>query len=86
MAWPGDRHISYLPLAHIYERVTLVGVTHGGVSIGFYRCLAQPMCLQPMTSATCVPVMQDASLAARFGKPKGLLLLICVSVDPKVPA
>ena len=34
----GDRHISYLPLAHIYERVTLVGVTHGGVSIGFYRC------------------------------------------------
>lgn len=33
----GDRHISYLPLAHIYERVTLVGVTHGGVSIGFYR-------------------------------------------------
>ncbi|KAK9909434.1 hypothetical protein WJX75_002244 [Coccomyxa subellipsoidea] len=36
-AQPGDRHISYLPLAHIYERVTLVGVTHGGVSIGFYR-------------------------------------------------
>lgn len=38
VAWAGDRHISYLPLAHIYERVTLVGVTHGGVSIGFYRC------------------------------------------------
>ncbi|BDA42483.1 Long-chain-fatty-acid-CoA ligase 1 [Coccomyxa sp. Obi] len=36
-AQPGDRHISYLPLAHIYERVTLVGVTHGGVSVGFYR-------------------------------------------------
>jgi len=35
----GDRHISYLPLAHIYERVTLVGITHGGVSIGFYRYL-----------------------------------------------
>ena len=36
----GDRHLSYLPLAHIYERVTMVGVTHGGVSVGFYRCTA----------------------------------------------
>ncbi len=36
----GDRHLSYLPLAHIYERVTLIGVTHGGVSVGFYRCVA----------------------------------------------
>ncbi|CAL5219689.1 g1576 [Coccomyxa viridis] len=36
-AQPGDRHLSYLPLAHIYERVTLIGVTHGGVSVGFYR-------------------------------------------------
>jgi long-subunit acyl-CoA synthetase (AMP-forming) len=33
----GDRHISYLPLAHIYERVTLYGITHVGTSIGFYR-------------------------------------------------
>ena len=33
----GDRHLSYLPLAHIYERVNLIGVTHGGVSVGFYR-------------------------------------------------
>lgn len=35
-AAPGDVHISYLPLAHIYERVTLVGVTHCGVAVGFY--------------------------------------------------
>ena len=38
----GDRHISYLPLAHIYERVTVIGLTHCGVSIGFYRCALQP--------------------------------------------
>ena len=37
----GDRHISYLPLAHIYERVTVIGLTHCGVSIGFYRCALQ---------------------------------------------
>ncbi len=40
MGRAGDRHLSYLPLAHIYERVTLIGVTHGGVSVGFYRCVA----------------------------------------------
>eukprot|EP00192_Tetraselmis_astigmatica_P007297 CAMPEP_0117697424 /NCGR_PEP_ID=MMETSP0804-20121206/29225_1 /TAXON_ID=1074897 /ORGANISM="Tetraselmis astigmatica, Strain CCMP880" /LENGTH=695 /DNA_ID=CAMNT_0005511681 /DNA_START=84 /DNA_END=2172 /DNA_ORIENTATION=+ len=33
---PGDRHISYLPLAHIYERVTLVSVLHCGCAMGFY--------------------------------------------------
>jgi long-subunit acyl-CoA synthetase (AMP-forming) len=37
MFFAGDRHISYLPLAHIYERVTLYGITHVGTSIGFYR-------------------------------------------------
>ena len=36
-ARPGDRHISYLPLAHIYERVTTVSLTHHGCGIGFYR-------------------------------------------------
>jgi long-chain acyl-CoA synthetase len=34
---PGDRHISYLPLAHIYERVTMVTATHFGCAVGFYR-------------------------------------------------
>lgn len=33
----GDRHISYLPLAHIYERVQHVGFIQAGVQIGFYR-------------------------------------------------
>ncbi len=33
----GDRHISYLPLAHIYERNTLTTAIRGGVSVGFYR-------------------------------------------------
>lgn len=32
----GDAHISYLPLAHIYERVTVIGVTHCGAAVGFY--------------------------------------------------
>lgn len=33
---PGDRHISYLPLAHIYERVNLVLATRLGGAVGFY--------------------------------------------------
>uniref|UniRef100_A0A061RWH7 Long-chain acyl-CoA synthetase n=1 Tax=Tetraselmis sp. GSL018 TaxID=582737 RepID=A0A061RWH7_9CHLO len=33
---PGDRHMSYLPLAHIYERVSLVSVIYCGCAVGFY--------------------------------------------------
>jgi long-subunit acyl-CoA synthetase (AMP-forming) len=33
---PGDVHISYLPLAHIYERVNTISCTHFGCAIGFY--------------------------------------------------
>ncbi|GLC49640.1 hypothetical protein PLESTB_000270300 [Pleodorina starrii] len=33
---PGDRHLSYLPLAHIYERVNVIRLTHLGIAIGFY--------------------------------------------------
>ncbi|CAD7699780.1 unnamed protein product, partial [Ostreobium quekettii] len=34
---PGHRHISYLTLAHIYERVNLIISTFRGMSIGFYH-------------------------------------------------
>ena len=33
---PGDVHVSYLPLAHIYERVNFIGATYAGVAVGFY--------------------------------------------------
>lgn len=33
---PDDVHISYLPLAHIYERVNTISCTHFGSAIGFY--------------------------------------------------
>ncbi|PNW74853.1 hypothetical protein CHLRE_12g507400v5 [Chlamydomonas reinhardtii] len=33
---PGDRHLSYLPLAHIYERVNIVLLTYLGAAVGFY--------------------------------------------------
>mmetsp|Transcript_4030 Transcript_4030/g.6617 ORF Transcript_4030/g.6617 Transcript_4030/m.6617 type:complete len:687 (-) Transcript_4030:388-2448(-) len=33
---PGDKHICYLPLAHIYERVNLVMCMHMGASVGMY--------------------------------------------------
>ena len=33
----GDKYISYLPLAHIYERVIILSVTYKAMSIGFYR-------------------------------------------------
>uniref|UniRef100_A0A0E0RDP3 Long-chain-fatty-acid--CoA ligase n=1 Tax=Oryza rufipogon TaxID=4529 RepID=A0A0E0RDP3_ORYRU len=35
--YPSDVYISYLPLAHIYERVNQVSVVHYGVAIGFYQ-------------------------------------------------
>ncbi|KAJ3082496.1 Long chain acyl-CoA synthetase 7 peroxisomal [Quaeritorhiza haematococci] len=34
---PQDVHISYLPLAHSYERLTLAGLIYHGVAIAFYR-------------------------------------------------
>lgn len=34
---PSDCHISYLPLAHIYERVTMLVVLFNGARVGFYR-------------------------------------------------
>jgi len=33
---PKDVHISYLPLAHIYERVVMQACVYSGASIGFY--------------------------------------------------
>jgi len=35
--YPTDVYISYLPLAHIYERANCVGLTYSGVAIGFYQ-------------------------------------------------
>ena len=35
--YTGDRYISYLPLAHIYERVVMTSVTYRAMSVGFYR-------------------------------------------------
>ncbi len=35
--WGVYRHISYLPLAHIYERMNVLVMLHFGVGIGFYQ-------------------------------------------------
>ena len=38
--WPmtlNDRHLSYLPLPHIFERVTMAGMYSAGASIAFFR-------------------------------------------------
>ncbi|XAR54657.1 Long-chain-fatty-acid--CoA ligase [Bertholletia excelsa] len=35
--YPSDVYISYLPLAHIYERVNQVTLAYYGVAIGFYQ-------------------------------------------------
>ncbi|KAL6905642.1 hypothetical protein ACP4OV_003243 [Aristida adscensionis] len=35
--YPTDVYISYLPLAHIYERANQVALLHYGVAIGFYQ-------------------------------------------------
>ncbi|CAB4381446.1 uncharacterized protein OCT59_028041 [Rhizophagus irregularis] len=34
---PNDVHISYLPLAHVFELANMAYMTYGGVSIGFYQ-------------------------------------------------
>ncbi|KAJ3684394.1 hypothetical protein LUZ61_013558 [Rhynchospora tenuis] len=34
---PSDVYVSYLPLAHIYERVNQIGLVHHGVAVGFYQ-------------------------------------------------
>jgi long-chain acyl-CoA synthetase len=34
---PSDVHISYLPLAHIYERMNVLVMLHYGVAVGFYQ-------------------------------------------------
>lgn len=35
--FPEDRHLSYLPLPHIFERVVLSGMLKAGASVGFSR-------------------------------------------------
>ncbi|CAK9259791.1 unnamed protein product, partial [Sphagnum jensenii] len=35
--FPSDVHISYLPLAHIYERMNMLVALHHGVGVGFYQ-------------------------------------------------
>lgn len=35
--YPSDIYISYLPLAHIYERSNQISMAHFGVAIGFYQ-------------------------------------------------
>lgn len=71
----GDRHISYLPLAHIYERVTCYGLTHAGIALGFYRsaspalllsqihaCLAQMLRPSCPNGRECLPCLAAQSL------------------------
>jgi len=36
-AFPTDIHISYLPLAHVLERLLVTGMINGGGAIGFFR-------------------------------------------------
>ncbi|XP_038980591.1 long chain acyl-CoA synthetase 6, peroxisomal-like [Phoenix dactylifera] len=35
--YPSDIYISYLPLAHIYERANQISMAHFGVAVGFYQ-------------------------------------------------
>ncbi len=34
---PGDYHLSYLPLAHVFERALQAGFYYSGAAIGFYQ-------------------------------------------------
>ena len=70
---PEIRHISYLPLAHVYERFNVTLLTYHGGAIGFYRgdvltLLEDVEALRPTTFAS-VRVIDDPRLlfhALRF--------------------
>lgn len=49
----GDRHISYLPLAHIYERVTMVTATHAGCAVSRSQANALSICACVLLSCVC---------------------------------
>jgi long-chain acyl-CoA synthetase len=35
--YPTDVHLSYLPLAHIFERIVMMSGMAAGASLGFYQ-------------------------------------------------
>ena len=55
---PSDRHLSYLPLPHIFERIVQVQVLLAGASIGFFR--GDPKLLVEDLQA-CRPTMMPAA-------------------------
>jgi long-chain acyl-CoA synthetase len=40
--YPTDVHLSYLPLAHIFERVVVVSGMSAGAALGFYQGVPSP--------------------------------------------
>ena len=65
---PEIRHISYLPLAHVYERFNVTLLTYHGGAIGFYRgdvltLLDDIEALKPTTFAVrAIPEVANAVL------------------------
>ncbi|TVU26987.1 hypothetical protein EJB05_29565, partial [Eragrostis curvula] len=62
--YPSDVYMSYLPLAHIYERANQVALLHYGVAIGFYqgdnlKLMDDLACLRPTVFAS-VPRITNA--------------------------
>ena len=56
---PNDIHISYLPMAHIYERVMILSIIYHGASAGFYGGdvfkLTEDLAVLRPTIFPCVP-------------------------------
>ena len=46
-----DVYISYLPLAHIFERETAAGLLASGATIGFYQVLFHPIEFSILTNS-----------------------------------
>jgi long-chain acyl-CoA synthetase len=69
---PEIRHISYLPLAHVYERFNVTLLTYHGGAIGFYRgdvltLLDDIEALKPTTFAVrAIPEVANAVLLLRL--------------------
>ncbi|PPS06355.1 hypothetical protein GOBAR_AA14298 [Gossypium barbadense] len=70
--YPSDVYISYLPLAHIYERAYQVALLYFGVAVGFYqgdnmKLMDDLVALQP-TIFCSVPRLYNRIYAGHYGR------------------
>jgi len=74
----GDRHLSFLPLAHIFERVVHVQLLLKGASIAFYRNNPLYLIEDWVAARPTVLIAVPRVLNKIYDKVSGILILLCV--------